>query len=196
MTKPAIDRVDTISRVCRALTAGRRSEASAIARQEYPFEPRAISRRKYAQWQSTQVFVRDGFIDRYFGNRLVFPGVLSLLSKLMPEEFPAHRNWKMTECHIAYWELLPTVDHIDPIARGGADDEANWVSTSMLHNAAKDQWTLQELGWVLKPPGNMKTWDGMIHWYLETAAANLSMVATGSARGWHRAAIRAIARDR
>lgn len=24
-------------------------------------------------------------------------------------------NWKMSECHLAYWHLLPTIDHIIPI---------------------------------------------------------------------------------
>jgi hypothetical protein len=196
MVNSVIDHADLISRVCHALSAGKREEASAIARNEYPFVPRAVSQRKCTIWQATQVYVRDGFIDRYFGNRLVYPGALQLLSRLMPEEFPSHPNWKMTVGHMVYWELYPTVDHIDPIARGGADDEKNWVSTSMIHNSIKDHWTLKELGWELKPPGDMKNWDGMINWYLETASANLPMVASGSARSWSRAASRILAVDK
>jgi hypothetical protein len=33
------------------------------------------------------VFARDGFVDRYSGERLVFPGTLRLLAKLLPNEF-------------------------------------------------------------------------------------------------------------
>jgi hypothetical protein len=191
MTKPIIDRADTISRICQALAAGRRADACAIARQEYPFEPpRVAAHGKCTPLQKTQVFMDDGFIDRYFGNRLVFPGALQLLSRLMPEELPSHPNWKMSVGHMVYWDLYPTIDHVDPIAHGGVDDKTNWVSTSMLHNAIKDHWTLEELGWVKRPPGDLKVWDGMIHWYLETAAANLLMVATGSARSWYFAAKR------
>ena len=29
-----------------------------------------------------------------------------------------HAHWKMEECHNAYWEFVPTVDHIYPVALG------------------------------------------------------------------------------
>lgn len=51
----------------------------------------------------------------------------------------------MSECHIVYWELFPTIDHIVPVARGGRNSEENWVSTSMLRNSAKFNGTLEEL---------------------------------------------------
>lgn len=60
----------------------------------------------------TELFVRDGFIDRYRGTRLVYPPTLRLISEELPEQFPYHRNWKMSETHHAFWELTPTVDHI------------------------------------------------------------------------------------
>jgi hypothetical protein len=76
-------------------------------------------------------------VDRYSGLPLVFPGVLRLLSRLLPQEFPFHPNWKMAETHPAYWELFPTIDHVLPVSRGGVDSDVNWVTTSMLRNAAK-----------------------------------------------------------
>ena len=95
----------------------------------------------------TRVFARDGFVDRYSGDKLVFPGtLLRLLSALMPDEFPAHPNWKMSASHVMYWELCPTIDHLVPVARGGADNESNYVTISMLRNSAKAHWTLEELG--------------------------------------------------
>jgi hypothetical protein len=58
--------------------------------------------------------MRDGFCDRYTGRRLVFPGVLRLISELFPKEFPWHPNWKQGVGHSLYWELSPTVDHVIP----------------------------------------------------------------------------------
>lgn len=87
-----------------------------------------------------------------------------MLSNLFPREFPFHPNWKMSRTHAAYWELYPTVDHVVPIARGGSDSEDNWVTTSMLRNAAKSNWTIHELGWTLLPKGDFSRWDGLTGW--------------------------------
>lgn len=133
--------------ICRALSQGDHKQAASIASAEYPFVAPAKVKRRYTETEMMRVFVRDGFIDRYSGQRLVFPGTLRLLSQLMPEQFPAHKNWKMSESHVVFWELFPTIDHVVPVARGGADEERNWVTTSMLRNSAKAQWTLDELGW-------------------------------------------------
>ncbi|MFZ1427770.1 MAG: hypothetical protein WAS21_13460 [Geminicoccaceae bacterium] len=48
------------------------------------------------------MFTRDGFVDRYSGERLVFPGTLRLLAKLLPNEFPFHSNWRTDACHFAF----------------------------------------------------------------------------------------------
>src|ERR1700682_1318780 len=70
----------------------------------------------------------------------------------------------MTETHPAYWELVATIDYMVPVARGGVDSEENWLTTSMLRNAAKANWTLDELGWSVLPPGNFSEWDGLTRW--------------------------------
>ena len=58
---------------------------------------------------------RDGFIDRYSGQRLVFLPVLHVLSVGSSQEFPFHRNWKIEVTHPAYWELVATLDHLEPV---------------------------------------------------------------------------------
>jgi hypothetical protein len=96
-----------ISRACIALAEGELEVAKRIVELEYPHRVLRSNNRNYTEYQSIKIFIRDGFIDRYSGKRLIFPPVLRLLSKLMPEVFPFHKNWKMSECHIAYWQLFP-----------------------------------------------------------------------------------------
>ena len=184
------DRTVVIRRICQALSNGDVAAARDVIRSEYPFVPVTPEGRRYTELQSLQVFMRDGFIDRYSGQRLVFPGVLRLLSRQLPEEFPFHPNWKMSETHPAYWELFPTIDHVLPIARGGADSEANWVTTSMLRNAAKANWTLAELGWNLREPGLLAEWDGLMGFFLEFIDSDNSPLKDAYLRRWHIAAVR------
>jgi hypothetical protein len=70
------DRSSILSSVCAALESGDRAAAAQHLRQDYPFEPVAAVERKYGELEATRVFLRDGFIDRYAGTRLVFPGAL------------------------------------------------------------------------------------------------------------------------
>jgi hypothetical protein len=83
---------NAIERICHALTDGNSAEAGAIARQEMPFQPVVQPKRAYSDVDALRIFLRDGFIDRYSGQRLVFPGVLRLLSLLLPDEVPYHPN--------------------------------------------------------------------------------------------------------
>ena len=181
-----------ISRVCTALEEGELEVAKKIVEIEYPHQLLGPTIRNCSEYQSIKIFARDGFIDRYSGKRLVFPPVLRLLSKLMPEVFPFQKNWKMSECHIAYYQLFPTVDHIIPVARGGEDEYSNWVTTSMLRNNAKSNWLLEELGWELYPPGEMKEWDGLIHWFMRYAENHPEILTVPYIYKWHKVIIRTI----
>lgn len=181
-----------IEEACKAIGKGNLSQAKDVIEGKYPFSPMNNAGRKYTELQKTTVFIRDGFIDRYSGSKLVFPPVLRLLSNLMPEEFPFHKNWKMSECHFGYWQLLPTVDHVVPLSRGGEDNESNWVCTSQLRNSAKSSWLLQELGWQLHEPGNLNKWDGLLNWFMYYAKEKLDILSDSYIRLWHRAGNKAI----
>jgi hypothetical protein len=134
------------------------------------------------------LFIRDGFIDRYTGNRLISPGVLRLLQVVLGEDFPAHPNWKVSETHPAFWELFPTVDHLVPVSRGGRDDESNWVTASMLSNQAKAQWSMEDLGWKLHPRGAVEEWDGLSGWLVAYLSENPTVLVEAAEP--HRAYIR------
>ncbi|MBX7455259.1 HNH endonuclease [Mycolicibacterium sp. 3033] len=183
-----------LAEVCAALRDGQSGPARETLRSRYPFEPIEKIVRRYSIGQQMKLFMRDGFVDRYTGNRLVNPGVLRLLHVVLGDDFPTHPNGKLSETHIAFWELFPTVDHRVPVSRGGPDDESNWVTASMLSNQAKAQWTLEELGWKLHRPGAVTEWDGLSRWlveYLETNPTVLEQKAAEPHRAyigrWHRA---------
>jgi hypothetical protein len=183
------DKADIIATVCRALAFGLPDDGNAALRQNYPFVPIIAAKRQYREAQALVVFKRDGFIDRYSGTRLVFPGTLRLLSIELPDEFPFHPNWKMSQTHRAFWELTPTIDHLIPVARGGADTEHNWITTSMLRNSVKSSWTIDELGWNLHPPGDLNAWDGTLGWFTRYVADHDRVLSIPLIRRWHNAAL-------
>ena len=167
------------------------SESDGAVRQilwsELPFEHLPRDHRSYTVKQKLRLFIRDGFIDRYSGDRLLNPGFLRVLSDLFPEEFPYQTNWKQTECHQEWWMRYPTVDHLVPIARGGKNEQDNWMTTSMLHNQAKLNWTLEELGWNLHEPGDMKEWDGMSSAFLSIVDSRPMLLEHKYIAEWYKA---------
>ena len=179
---------NTIKTICEALSQGHDEEAKNILRSEYPFSFVKREKRTYTVKESMSVFVRDGFIDRYSGARLVFPGTLRLLHTLLPSEFPFHTNWKMSETHPAFWELFPTIDHIVPVSRGGSDAFENLVSTSQLRNSAKSNRLIEELGWRLFPAGDPGDWDGLTGWCLQFLSLNPQHLADRYIKSWHNTA--------
>ncbi|MDQ2730064.1 MAG: HNH endonuclease [Armatimonadota bacterium] len=188
--RPLDEKTQIVRQICDALGAGDASTASEIARRDYPLSAPTAGSRSISPFEATSVFQRDGFIDRYSGTRLVFPAVLRLLSRLLPDEFPFHTNWKMSESHIIYYELCATVDHIIPVARGGTNTADNWVTTSMAHNSAKANYTLNEIGWTLLPPGYLADWDGLLAWFLDFIAKHPEHLSENYLKTWHSAAKR------
>lgn len=186
-------RTQSLERVCDLLSQGEIHQGAALLCSEYPFRKLDHPGRSYTPLECTQVFLRDGFVDRYSGDCLVFPGTLRLMSRLMPEAMPFHNNWKMSDTHPAFWECFPTIDHVVPVARGGADDQSNWVSTSMLRNSAKSNWTLEELGWQLSPPGQRSSWNGLLDWYLDFMDAHPALQKDLYLGKWYRAGASAMA---
>ncbi len=170
------DSASILHTLCTALLDCKLDEARTVLTTQYPFSGAAAQSRSYSEIVKTRLFLRDGFIDRYSGKKLVFIGILRLISFLMPEAFPYHTNWKMDSCHQAYWELAPTLDHIVPVTRGGLDRLDNWVTTSMLRNSIKSNWTLEEIGWPLLPPGNRADWDGLITTFTQLVEADRSVI--------------------
>ena len=180
--------IQAIKQACKFISDGQIDEAAQHIGDNFPFKPLEKSARKYTPLQMTNIFFRDGFIDRYKGHPLVFPPSLRIISHYLPTMFPYHKNGKMSVGHIAYWQLFPTIDHIYPVARGGKDEESNWVCCSMLSNSIKSNWTLQEFEWELLSPGNRTNWDGMLSWYIDQVEANKTFLSKNYFKIWYNAA--------
>jgi len=130
------------------------------------------------------VVLNDGFIDRYSGNKLLFPGLIKILTIEFPDIFKYHRNWKISETHMIYWDLCPTIDYLIPIVRGGQDNESNWITTSMVRNSAKSNWTIEEIGWNLHDKGQLDEWDGLVNYFMDLTSKNSNYEKDNYIRDW------------
>lgn len=178
---------DIIKQICNFLVKDQREDAVRFSKEFYTFIQVSPHSRVYSEFQMCQIFLRDGFIDRYSGQKLLFPGIIRLLSEEFPDIFKYHKNWKMTETHIIYWEMMPTIDHVIPVSRGGLDSEENWVTTSMIRNSAKSNWTLEELNWKLYDPGSLRDWDGLTETFLYLVEKYPKYLNNKYIRTWNRA---------
>lgn len=167
-----MDKALLIKNICGLLLDDRRQDCIDMALENFPFVDSSPHRRKYTRYHMCKVFLRDGFIDRYSGKKLLFPGLIKLLTNEFPYIFKYHRNWKMSDTHMIYWDLFPTIDHLIPVARGGQDSYDNLITTSMIRNSAKSNWTIEEIGWNLHPKGQLEEWDGLVHPFLELTNKN------------------------
>jgi len=185
------EKADIVKDVCEFISHADLTKATKTLSLEYKFTPTGENKsRNYNHFEKLQVFLRDGFTDRYSGTKLIFPPVLKILSTEIPQDFPYHKNWKPDKCHIAYWELIPTIDHIIPVSRGGPDEFDNWVCTSQLRNSIKSNWLLEEIGWQLHSPRNINDWDGMLYWFIEHINKNKFHLTDNYIKPWYRAIVK------
>jgi 5-methylcytosine-specific restriction endonuclease McrA len=183
-----LQRAEILEKVCDLISQGRMSDANEMLISDYQPAVASTPRKPMLARRQFQLFLRDGFTDRYSGERLVYPGALLALSILLGPSFPYHPNWKQSVTHPAFWELYPTIDHIVPVARGGADDESNMVTTSMLRNSAKANWLLEELGWPAGRAPVVPDWDGLLGWFLSTCVLHEGLRQNKAIGRWRRAA--------
>lgn len=186
-----MEKIEVIEKAAQKLLSQNIAEAKALLETEYPFQKLSAQGRNYTDKEKMAQFVRDGFIDRYSGRKLVNPGMLKVLSYYLPDTFPYHAHWKMEECHNAYWELVPTVDHINPVASGGADSMENWATTSMLHNSIKSNWTLKQLNWRLYDAGDFEKYDGLTGLFTELVEADQELLKDAYIKRWYRLSVAA-----
>ena len=181
-----MEKADILQTVAEALLGGDRAEALSHIADHYPFSFVPGGKRQYSDQLRMKIYSRDGFMDRYSGERLVNPGLLRAVSHYFPAEFPYHPHWKYSNCHLAFWELLPSLDHVIPVALGGADDESNLVSTTQLNNSIKANWTLEQLRWKLRPIEENSRWDGLTGLFIRLFERDPSLEEISYIGRWYR----------
>ena len=179
------DKSIIISDIATMLMKNNKTAAKSIICEEYPHEYYEIEKRTYNVTQKMNQFISDGFIDRYTGDKLVNPGMLKVISHYFPEEFPYQAHWRMVDTHNAYWDLIPTIDHVYPIAKGGEDNTDNWVTTSMKNNSIKSNYTLDEIHWKLYPKGNISDWDGLTKVFMELVDKDKELLNDSYIKNWY-----------
>ena len=182
-----MEHIDVIVNVGNELARDNKNSAIDYLEKNYKHNFIQYDLRAMTHFDKLKIFIKDGFIDRYSGKKLLFPNVLRIISMELGDVFPFHPNWKMSDCHIAYWEMIPTYDHIIPIARGGKDDPSNIVTTSQMINSAKSGFLLEEIGLKILPPGKISEWDGMIHWYKDYTKNHTYILNDKALIPWHNA---------
>ena len=169
------------------LYANDRASAINVIESDYPFVPIKSEGRNYPIKQMMEQFFSDGFIDRYSGKQLVNPGMLRVMSEMIPDVFPYQAHWKTDSCHMAYWDYQPTVDHIFPVSLGGKDAPENRATTSMVNNSAKSNFTLDQLGWTLKDKGDIHSWDGLSKVFIQIVEQNKTLLGVGRIKDYYKA---------
>ena len=177
--------VNVLKQAAEFILADKTEEAGAIIRKDYPFVPINKDSRNYSKTKQIKQFFKDGFIDRYFGTKLINPGMLRLLSGKLPEDLPYQEHWDTEKCHMAYWDYSPTMDHIDPISRGGRDKESNWITTSMMGNSAKSIFTIEQLNLHLYPEGDIREWDGLSKLFIEIVETYPELKQLSGVKDWY-----------
>lgn len=182
-----MNHIEVLLKALESLSKNKKEQAAQCIFNNYRHSFIQKESRSMTHFEKLKIFINDGFIDRYTGKKLFFPNVLRILSLELGDVFPYQANWKMSDCHIAYWEFFPTYDHIVPIARGGKDEPANIVTTSQMMNSSKSGFLLEEIGIKIKPAGDMSDWDGMIHWYMNYMKEKNITLSDASFKSWNHA---------
>lgn len=180
-------RAAPLNEIADALLAQDITRADSVAAAEFPWQPKSFGRKPLTQRACLDIFLRDGFIDRYSGSQLVFPGALLAIGLLLPDRFPMGPTWKVGDSHEVFWELWPVVDHVIPVVRGGRNDADNLVTTSSTNNVAKGHSLPSELGWTLAPVPADRCWDGLVGWFDMIVEQNPSLRQHSQLKSWYSA---------
>lgn len=203
------DKAQRVESVCRALLSGRLDFARQVIARTYPWDPGAPldalpvegdprsfrsagtsgrpprPKRTLGREDELRIFRRDGFRDRYSGERLVFPGTLLVLAVVLRDviPYPDPPVAKRQRTHQMMAELYPMVDHVIPVSRperlraaglADPDDQANLVTTSAANHAAKAIALPAEIGWTCLDLPAADGWDGLAGWFGEYLARDAS----------------------
>jgi len=108
-----------------------------------------------------EIFIRDGWMCRFCGTRLISKRARERLTA----EFPEHARWGPTNAdkHCAFRATLGVIDHVLPHSRGGSSAPENLVAACGPCNYGRGELTLEHCGLEdprTRPP-IVNGWDGL-----------------------------------
>lgn len=130
------------------------------------FPPKDVSpKRAVTRQTSARIFKRDHFMCRYCNGKTVLTPVMELLGVLYPNSFPFQSaGWRAGVTHPAVIARSPAVDHVEPVAWGGSNEDANLVTACTPCNSIKADMTIEVLGWQVQAITDTD-WDGLARYY-------------------------------
>ena len=91
-------KVDVLKDAANYLLTGNVSSAKETINHGYPFHAIPSSKRAYTDKQKKDQVKRDGFIDRYSGEKLINPGLLKVFPIIFLTSFPI--------IHMGRWKIV------------------------------------------------------------------------------------------
>ncbi len=184
----AIDnsRADALVYACLALEAGSVNAAEKIIATGFPFSGYLNDEKPLSEATQLKIFRRDGFVDRFTGQKVFLPPVLTVLSEMLPDVFPNHPNWKRDETHQAHEMFTATVKKIIP---NRPADEFNLATAAYKTKAAKANATLEDLGWKilsLEEIADLR-WNGMTGWFMNYVDDHRDLLSVPLVARWYKA---------
>jgi hypothetical protein len=176
--------VDVLVAAGRIAARGDQAAALLEIKSGAPFAARTRTKRGLNDTQKFHVWKSDGFCCRYTGERLFLPIYLRALSELWPTDFPYQVHWKSDETHDAHWSHGASIEHVDPIAFGGAETVDNWITTSGARNQVRSRHSLDQLGWTISERPAPGQWDGGSQLFLDLLKRYPTVRSTNACRKW------------
>ncbi|MBR1646843.1 MAG: hypothetical protein IJ685_08710 [Selenomonadaceae bacterium] len=180
-------RADALIYACLALEAGSIDAVKKIIETGFPFSQYIKDEDKtLSEANQLKIFRRDGFIDRFTGQKVFLPPVLPILSIKLPDVFPNHPNWKRDETHQAHEMFNATIKKIIP---NRPADEFNLVTVSSKTKFVVANATLEDLGWKILSLEEIADirWDGMTNWFVNYVDENRDLLETSLIARWYKA---------
>lgn len=183
---PPEEDLELLARACCSVAAGDGKDADEFAAELRPDLPARAERPPIPPSVQVPVLRRDHFTCRYCGTRTVPTPVLRAASDLWPEAIPYNPNWRTDSTHPLFVDRAATFDHLRPHSQGGTDITLdNLVTACWSCNLQKSGFSLERLGWTLKPIDETSTWDGLTATY-PALWRKLAPTATAQQEKYHR----------
>ena len=111
------------------------------------YPPRVVARRKsLSRMLEGEIIQRDGFHCRYCTGRVIPTPIMQASRRHLPRDIPVPTaNWQAGVTHPAIAARSPAIDHVKPVAHGGAlVDPANLATACYPCNPIKADFTLEQ----------------------------------------------------